>query len=208
MLRNIIYIIFTILFFFAGIIVYGIIINLREVSLTEALAEKEISEIKNPLIVIDRRNYLLELYLNKVMVKKYDAVFGRHSGSKKISKDDFITPTGEYKICRIDTNYNYYKKLYLNYPNTADAAEALRLKLISQDQFKGIVESNNRNICPYSKSPLGADIGIQGIGEYNFVFKNLPFVFNWTNGSIALSNEDIDEIISVVNIGTRVTIKN
>jgi murein L,D-transpeptidase YafK len=194
--------------FFAGIIVYGIVINLREISLKEALAEKNITQIENPSIVIDRRNYALELYLNKVMVKKYNVVFGRNSGSKKYSKDDFITPSGEYKICKIDTNHTYYKKLYLNYPNTADAAEALRLKLISQDQFEEIIESNKKNICPYPKSPLGADIGIQGIGEYNFVFKNLPFVFNWTNGSIALSNENTDEILSVVKIGTRVTIKN
>ena len=208
MLRNVIYIICTILLFFAGIIVYGIIINSREISLHEALSEKNITEIKNPSIVIDRRNYYLELYLDKVLIKKYDAVFGRNSGPKKTSRDDFITPTGEYRICKVDTNYIYYKKLYLNYPNTSDAAEALRLKLISQEQFHKIIKTNKRNTCSFSNTPLGADIGIQGIGEYNFIFKNLPFVFNWTNGSVALSNENIDEILSVINIGTRVTIKN
>ena len=37
--------------------------------------------------------------------------------------------------------------------------------------------------------------------------KNLPFVYNWTNGSISVSNEAIDEIFSVVQKGTKVVIK-
>jgi len=32
-------------------------------------------------------------------------------------------------------------------------------------------------------------------------------VFNWTDGSIALSDEDIEEIYSVIKIGTKVIIK-
>jgi len=54
---------------------------------------------------------------------------------------------------------------------------------------------------------LGGDIGIHGIGRLNFFFKNLPFVFNWTDGSIALSNENIDELISVVKVGTKIVIR-
>ena len=40
-----------------------------------------------------------------------------------------------------------------------------------------------------------------------YIFKNLPFVFNWTNGSIAMSDENIDEIHSVIREGTEVVIK-
>ncbi|HQJ45413.1 MAG TPA: L,D-transpeptidase, partial [Ignavibacteriaceae bacterium] len=54
---------------------------------------------------------------------------------------------------------------------------------------------------------LGGNIGIQGIGRLNYVFKNLPFVYNWTDGSIALSNEDLDEIIKVIKPGTQIVIK-
>jgi hypothetical protein len=49
-------------------------------------------------------------------------------------------------------------------------------------------------------------IGIHGIGQLNFLFKNLPFVFNWTDGSIAISNEEIDELYGVIQKGTKVTI--
>ncbi|MCB9210395.1 MAG: L,D-transpeptidase [Ignavibacteriales bacterium] len=208
MLRNVIYIMSSIILFFFGIIVYGVIINLRETPLKDALEEKEITKISNPSIVVDRRNYTLNLYSDTILVKQYSAVFGRNSGSVKLSKSDFITPTGKYKICKIDTNYTYYKKLYLDFPNLADASEALRNKIITKDEFLQISNSLSFNQCSSGNTVLGADIGIQGIGEYDIIFRNLPFVFNWTNGSIAISNENIDELLSVVNIGTKVTIKN
>lgn len=208
MLRNIIYIISSILLFFVGLILYGILLNMREISLEDAMIQKKIETIENPSIFVDRRNYYLALYSDTVLVKKYDAVFGRNGGSNKLSKDDFITPTGNYRICKIDTNFIYYKKLYLNYPNINDAAEALRMRVIDKNEFIAISNSNNNDGCSYEKTKLGGNIGIQGIGEYNIIFKNLPFVFNWTNGSIAVSNENIDELLSVINIGTKVTIKN
>jgi len=208
MLRNIIYITSSIIIFFVGIILYGIIINLREESLTEALQNRKLNAISNPSIIVDRRNYSLQLYSDTIMVKQYNAVFGRNRGSLKLSKNDFITPTGSYKICKIDTNYIYYKKMYLNYPNVADAAEALRMRIITKDEFLAISNSIKKNGCSFKYTDLGSDVGIQGIGKYNLVFNNLPFVFNWTNGSIAISNENIDEILSVVKLGTRVIIKN
>jgi len=208
MIRNIIYIMSSIVVFFSGIIAYGVIINLREISISESMHEKNLSKISNPSIIVDRRNYALELYSDSILVKKYTAVFGRNKGSVKLSKNDFITPSGEYKICRIDTNDIYYKKLYLNFPNIADAAEALKIELISRDEFLAISNNIIANGCSFGDTILGSDIGIQGIGEYNMIFKNLPFVFNWTNGSIAISNENIDELLSIVEVGTIVIIKN
>ncbi len=208
MLRNIIYIIASTLFFFSGMVAYGIILHLREKTLDEMLREKNIKQLKNVSIQVDRRNYKLDLYSDTTKVKSYNVVFGRNSNPIKLSKDDYITPIGDYYICRIDTNNIYYKKLFLNYPNLKDAAEALRKNIISHREFISISNSIKNCGCSYSKTPLGADIGIQGTGDYNLIFKNLPFVFNWTNGSIALSNENIDELLSVISIGTKVTIKN
>lgn len=208
MLRNIIYIMSSVILFFIGIVTYGIIINLREVSLTEAMIEKQLMKVTNPSIVIDRRNYSLELYSDTTLVKKYNAVFGRNNASIKLSKNDQVTPIGNYIICRIDTNNTYYKKMYINYPNNLDAGEALKLKTISKEEFLIITNSNKFHKCSYDKTILGGEIGIQGIGKYNLIFNNLPFVFNWTNGSAAISNESIDELLSVIGIGTKVTIKN
>lgn len=196
------------LFFFSGIVAYGIILNLREKPLEEILIEKKLSGLKNVTISVDRKNYKLNLLSDSTLVKSYNVVFGRNNNSNKISKNDNVTPIGNYLICRIDSNNIYYKKLFLDFPNLKDASEALKENIISQNDFKNIAKKLNETGCSYSETILGADIGIQGTGEYNIIFKNLPFVFNWTNGSIALSNENIDELLSVVNVGTKVTIKN
>jgi hypothetical protein len=95
----------------------------------------------------------------------------------------------------------------LNYPNINDASEALRKNLITQKQYDQLKFEFYYEGCPKANTVLGGNVGIHGIGEYNDIIKNLPFVFNWTDGSIALSNEDIKEIYSVIKEGTKVVIK-
>ena len=208
MVRNVIYIATSVLLFFSGVILYGVILNIREVTLDEALKENKLQAINNPSIIIDRKNYSLNLFSDSLKIKSYKVVFGSNSGAEKLSKNDFITPNGKYKICSIDTDLKYYKKLKLNYPNTQDAVRGLRNNIISKIEYTTILNSLEHNKCSYSYTKLGANISVHGIGKYNFIFKNLPFVFNWTNGSIAMSNENIDELINILPIGTTIVIKN
>ena len=141
-----------------------------------------------------------------MLIKYYKAVFGKNSNPVKSSVDDNVTPIGEYVICSIDTVSKFHKTLHLNYPNGRDAAEALKQRYINKDEFNVISLAEKQNVCPPKETALGSEIGIHGIGTYNYIFKNLPFAFNWTNGSIAVSNESIDELYSIVKIGTPVKI--
>jgi len=113
-----------------------------------------------------------------------------------------------FEICAKDSNVKYHKNLKLNYPRIKDAAEALKNGVIKRKDYLKIKRAIDLGECPPSDTPLGANIGIHGIGQYNFIFKNLPFVFNWTDGSIAVSNENIDELFKVTKIGTEVIIQN
>lgn len=206
MLRNLVYFSTSIIVFFGGMIVYGIILNLREETLYEAMQEKGITNLDNIQLVVSRNNYTLDLYSDTTLIKTYKVVFGQGSGKVKTSKNDNVTPLGTYHVCKVDTNSFFYKKVYLNYPTKKDAAEAFKNGIINKDEFNLI--NTAKSNCPPSNTSLGADIGIHGIGEYDFIFKNLPFAFNWTNGSIALSNENVDELVSVVNINTLVEIRD
>ena len=206
MVRNVLYISGSMAVFFAGMICYGIILNLREITLAEAMKEKGLNKIEDVKLVIDRKNYRIELYSKKVLVKTYKAVFGKNNSTIKTSSDDMVTPVGEYTICAIDTTSKYNKFLKLNYPNEKDAGEAIKQGYINQDEFNTIVLADRSNECSPNNTKLGSNIGIHGIGEYDFIFRNLPFSFNWTDGSIAVSNKNIDELYSVVKIGTRVKI--
>jgi len=207
LLRHIIYFIISIIIFFAGVILYGFIIHSRQIPLKEILKEKGISEITNPKIIVDRQHYKLALYSGDLLIKKYKAVFGKNNARTKTNFYDNITPTGEYKICSIDTASKYHIFMKLNYPNKKDVANARMNGTINEKEYQKFIQANNSDICDsviFNKDIL---IGIEGIGKFNYIFKNLPFIFNWTNGSIALKNEDIDELYSVVHIGTPVIIR-
>ncbi len=194
------------LVFFAGMITYGIILNIREVTLKEAMTEKQLTKLNNVYLVVNRKKYRLELYSDSILVKSYKAVFGKNFGTEKRSKDDYITPIGEYKICSIDTMSKFNKFFQINYPNEKDATEAYRNNFISKKDFLTLQKFWSNNDCPTEDTPINAVIGIHGMGRFNFIFKNLPFSFNWTNGSVSISDESIDELYPIIKIGTKVSI--
>ena len=206
-LKNVIYLTIAIALFFSGVIVYGIVLNLREIPLSEAMLKSGYTEIVNPKIIIDRHNYTLGLYEDSVLIKNYRVSFGKSVQIPKTRAGDNATPVGVYKICKIYKTHKYYKFFQINYPNLEDGANALRKGWISQKEYNEIKFEYYYEECTKYNRLLGGNIGIQGIGELNYIFKNLPFVFNWTDGSIAMSNENIDEIYSVVKEGTEVVIK-
>jgi murein L,D-transpeptidase YafK len=206
-LRNIIYLTLAIAIFFFGVLVYGIILNLRNVPLSEALLKTGYTEITNPKIVIDRHNYTLGIYEDSVLIKNYRVSFGKSVLTPKARAGDKATPVGVYRICKIYKTHKYHKFFQINYPNLEDGGDALRKGLISQKEYNDIKFQYYYEGCTKYHNILGGDIGIHGIGELNYIFKNLPFVFNWTNGSIAMSNENIDEIYSVIREGIEVVIK-
>lgn len=207
LLRNIIFTIGAIILFLSGIIVYGIVLNLREIPLEEAMAQKGFTKLEDVNLVVNRKTYTLNLYEDTVFVKSYRASFGRNLLDKKKVANDGATPVGEYKICSIQNDPTYYKFLKLNYPNLDDAVEALRKSLITQKEFNEIKFQFYYEDCIDANTVLGGNIGIHGLGRLNYIFKNLPFVYNWTNGSIAISNENLDEILKVIHKGTKVVIK-
>ena len=197
----------AIILFFFGVIIYGIVLNLRQVSLSEAMEQNGLGDLKNVSLVVDRKTYTLSIYEDEILVKSYRASFGRMINRPKIKAGDGATPVGEYRICSIDTAVTYYKFFKINYPSLNDAVEALKKGWISQREFNDIKFQYYYENCTQFHRILGGNIGIHGIGRFNYILKNLPFVFNWTDGSIALCDEDIDELYSIIKVGTKVVIK-
>ncbi len=205
-IRKIVFFVGGLTMFLLGCVLYGVILNLRVKSLSEEMNNKGITKFGEAKIEIIRSKYELYLYSDTTLVKTYKAVFGRNSQPKSANHDK-ATPIGEYTICSIDTLNQYNKFLRINYPNLNDAADGLRKGVISQKEYDRIRFEFYYGTCVNSKTALGGGIGVHGIGKLNFIFKNLPFVYNWTDGSIAVSDESINEIYSVVKIGTKVSIK-
>jgi len=207
LLRNILFTFGAMVLFFSGVIAYGVVLNTRQYTLQESMNLKGLNKLDKVSLVIDRKTFTLNVFEDTIFVKSYRVSFGRNLGDKKKLSNDGATPVGSYKICKITGDYQYHKFLRLNYPNLEDSKEALRKSLITQKQYDDLQFQFYYEDCVDENTVLGGNIGIHGIGRLNAIFKNLPFVYNWTDGSVALSNEDLDEILTVIKEGTEVVIK-
>lgn len=207
LLKNFLLTIVTITLFLCGVVLYGMILNIRDIPLNESIIKLGKENVDNINIVIDRKLFSLYLYSDTTLIKKYRVSFGKNLSDKKKLSNDGATPVGVYYICEIIDNHKYHRFFRLNYPNETDVVDALRNGLITQKEFDNIMYDLELGNCPTNKSYLGGFIGIHGIGRFNFFLSNLPFVFNWTDGSIALSDKHIDELYSIIKKGTKVVIK-
>lgn len=205
-LRNIIFFSGGLLLFIGGCILYGIILNIRENTLAEEMAFLRLDTLKNVTLQVSLSKYKLFLYSDSILVKRYRISAGRDNYAKR-EQGDQGTPVGEYRICFIDSSNKFHRYFRINYPNIKDIEEAYLERSIASEEYDRLREELQRGDCPTKSPVLGGDIGIHGIGKLNSIFKNLPFIFNWTDGSIALSDENIDELLSVVKKGTKIVIE-
>jgi L,D-peptidoglycan transpeptidase YkuD (ErfK/YbiS/YcfS/YnhG family) len=137
-----------------------------------------------PAIVVVKESHRLELYRSGELVRRFDADLGWNTVSDKHLSGDRATPEGKYRIVerKQGARTRYYKALLLDYPNTED-----------RRQFE---EAKRKGMIPPGAQPGGL-IEIHGDGGRGE---------NWTDGCVALANDDMDRVFAAVLVGTPVTI--
>ncbi len=121
----------------------------------------------------------------------------------KKTKDD-KTPLGDFRIGWINEQSRYYRFFGLDYPNRETAQRALEEKLISEEIWLSIIEPTNQEKTPPQNTVLGGYIGIHGIGRGD---PEIHDQFHWTNGCIALTNTQIDQLGKWIRPGVMVKIR-
>ena len=135
-------------------------------------------------ILIEKIPSVLHLYQGGKKKYTFEAEFGKNWLGDKMSRGDFATPEGKYEVTKklSGGSTKYHKALMINYPNKID-----------------IQEFNER--IRNGKLPADARIGdlieIHGDGGKGA---------NWTQGCVALRNEDMDILFKYASKGTPVTI--
>lgn len=114
-------------------------------------------------------------YNQETLVKIYPIALGGSPIGHKQFEGDKKTPEGIYRINERNPNSAYHKNLGISYPNVEDKAYAL-----SQ-----------------GKSPGGL-IKIHGLSNKLFDIGRQHLRKDWTNGCIAVTNEEIDELFKAV----------
>ncbi len=175
----------------------GIPAQARELNLTYPLAEPHIE------IVVGRG--ALELWDGETLVRRYEAAFGKSPVAGRIGKAYQSTPTGEFKIIEkamrrgpLDHGSRF---MLLDFPNRDNARAARNCGAIDDAAFRRILDAHDLGRAPPADTDLGGALGIQG--NY-FFFRDRHF----TDGSVALSNADVNELYDAVPVGTPVTIRD
>lgn len=135
-------------------------------------------------IIIDKYNRECFLYKKGDLKAKYTIELGTNWIGDKNYQGDKSTPEGMYKIIRLKKNgeTKFHKAFLLDYPNEDDK------KRFSSNMKNGVISKNAK---------IGNLIEIHGNGGKGI---------DWTDGCIALHNDDMDKLFEVCKTGTVVTI--
>jgi murein L,D-transpeptidase YafK len=148
-------------------------------------------------IVIKKSARSLQVFKGRNVLKHYAIALGYSPKGDKQIEGDSKTPLGEFYVFTKNDQSKFHLSLGLSYPNDEDAKRGLAKGLINQEQYDQIIEAIRDRKMPPQNTALGGEIYIHGGGTDG----------DWTQGCVALSNPDIDELFEMVTVGTRVTIR-
>jgi murein L,D-transpeptidase YafK len=141
------------------------------------------------------------------VIKRFRIAIGRGGDGTKRQRGDNKTPSGNYKILDFKANSRFHFFMLINYPNQVDAWHGYIDNRINAREFKQIIVANRNNQVPPQDTVLGGYIGLHGIGEVTEQKLSIHNKENWTEGCIALTNEEISELRNYVTIGTTIQIR-
>ncbi len=135
-------------------------------------------------VLVSKTDKRLHLIKDKKILRSFDVVFGENPIGHKQQEGDERTPEGEYTLDYKKEDSAYFRAIHISYPNAQDIAQA-----------------KARNVKP------GGAIMIHGQRNGFGWAAKLTQQFNWTNGCIALTNEDMQVVWDSVLPGTPIVIK-
>ena len=159
------------------------------------------------LIEINKSTRELNVLSGEQVVRSFHISLGKADHGAKRRRGDNRTPVGAYQVVDFNNDSKFFFFMLLNYPNTVDAWHGYRDQTISASEFRQIVTAIKNGAVPPQNTALGGFIGIHGVGEETGETLEIHESFNWTEGCIALTNDEMNELRQYVSYGTRVLIR-
>lgn len=178
---------------------FGLLIIILSFPVASRTTEYEIEIVKSKQELVVKNG--------EQTVKIYHIALGKGGKGTKRKLGDKKTPTGVYKVMdfKPDSKFRYF--IQLDYPNLLDAWYGYKNQIISATEFKDIASAFKNQEKPPQSTALGGYIGIHGLGVESDEKLFIHHEYNWTEGCIALTNNEILDLKKYVAIGTRVVIK-
>ena len=157
-------------------------------------------------VIVHKNNKELILKKSNDIVKKYHIATGKGGKGTKRERGDSKTPLGVYRISKLNKSNRFYYFIQLDYPNLIDAWYGFKNEVIDGGDFKRIDNAYKKREFPPQDTNLGGQIGIHGIGKTTKKKLAIHEDLNWTDGCIALTNNDIKDLMKYIKVGTTVVI--
>jgi lipoprotein-anchoring transpeptidase ErfK/SrfK len=135
-------------------------------------------------VVVVKSDRRLTLYYRGVPVKRYRVALGRNPVGDKVSIGDYRTPEGVFTIIGRNSESRFHKSFAISYPDAAHWARA-----------------DSLGVSP------GGNIMIHGLPAHQAKLGAAHVLYDWTEGCIALTNTEIDEMWRALVDGAHVQIK-
>lgn len=134
-------------------------------------------------VLVTKSNKKLYLIKDGIPYKEFSVALGPRPRGHKVEEGDEKTPEGSYILDFKNDESDFYKSIHISYPNEQDILYAATI-----------------GVRP------GGSIMIHGLPNESTLPAELIQVFNWTNGCIAVTNQDMDQIWLAVRPGTPIDI--
>lgn len=173
--------------------------------LTSLAGIGQVTSLDNIRILIDTKTLTLKvLQGDREMITFSDIAIGRYGTSSDRRRGDNTTPLGCFSIAWITDNTSFYRFFGLRYPSRDYAERAFKAGRLDKKSWDTIRRALAAGRLPPQDTILGGNLGIHGIGRGD---ESVHKRYNWTNGCVALTNEQIDRLAFWVTIGTPVEIR-
>ncbi len=141
-------------------------------------------DLKADQVLVLKKERTLTLLSQGKVLQTYKVALGGSPAGGKQQQGDHKTPEGLYILDRRNPNSQFHKSIHISYPNEQDRKKA-----------------RARGVSP------GGDIMIHGLPNGFGRLGAMHRLHDWTDGCIAVTDREIDEIWNLVPDGTPIEIR-
>ena len=135
-------------------------------------------------VVVLKKERRLELLSQGKLIKTYKVALGSDPIGPRTRQGDHKTPEGSYILDSRNPHSKFYKSLHISYPSARDRSKA-----------------NQGGFSP------GGDVYVHGLPNGYRYIGAVHLLRDWTDGCIAVTDEEMDEIWKAVPDGTQIEIR-
>jgi murein L,D-transpeptidase YafK len=135
-------------------------------------------------VLVLKKEHTLQLLRQGRVIKTYKVALGGDPIGPKTQQGDHKTPEGIYVLNFRNARSQFYKSIHISYPNEHDREQA-----------------RQKDVSP------GGDVFVHGLPNGYGAISAAHRLKDWTDGCIAVTDEEMDEIWAAVVDGTPIEIR-